>query len=446
MKLRVITVLLVMIAFCSVASAQSYAIRVTYNTNLRAADSLTSGVVDSAPAGTVLTVVGQQGGWLQIDRNGRQVWMAGWVSHSRVQSAQPAAPQNVSNVDNCCFVDRQCHTDQEWADGYWAFQNGQCAAPAQSQPQTVPQPQTQAQPQTQPSAQPYDTSLEKIDNCCHLDRECHSEEEWRAGWLAFKALECWDEYRIWWAAPHPGAVPASGSNNCCTAPGWICNTDEHFDAGYRAYRDNSHCSPRVRLEYMPYYRHIYATDNCCDLGRECHSDADWQRGYTDFLYFRCSIDIPVVNNVPVQIQGRQAFVSRWIAAFSLLKAQSPRFYDYAIAGLNAIKEGSDGNPKVIGCGVFCGSEKTVYCEWGEDFNHTDHQSIAVFASIIVHEACHCHREEKGYPGGNKWEGELPCEKAQGDLMKELDPGNSFGIPWDNVYEAARKHGVTDLRY
>jgi len=36
-------------------------------------------------------------------------------------------------VDNCCFVDRHCQSDQDWDDGYWAFQNGLCAAPGQVQ-------------------------------------------------------------------------------------------------------------------------------------------------------------------------------------------------------------------------------------------------------------------------------------------------------------------------
>ncbi|MYH64169.1 MAG: hypothetical protein F4136_00755 [Chloroflexi bacterium] len=47
----------------------------------------------------------------------------------------------VAQVDNCCHIDRQCSTNQEWADGYFAFQRGQCAAaiqPAQSAPVTAP--------------------------------------------------------------------------------------------------------------------------------------------------------------------------------------------------------------------------------------------------------------------------------------------------------------------
>ena len=28
------------------------------------------------------------------------------------------AAGSASDIDNCCFVDRQCHSDQEWVDGY----------------------------------------------------------------------------------------------------------------------------------------------------------------------------------------------------------------------------------------------------------------------------------------------------------------------------------------
>lgn len=34
-------------------------------------------------------------------------------------------------IDNCCFVDRQCKSEQEWVDGYWAFQNNQCITSSQ---------------------------------------------------------------------------------------------------------------------------------------------------------------------------------------------------------------------------------------------------------------------------------------------------------------------------
>ena len=30
------------------------------------------------------------------------------------------------DVNNCCFVNRQCVTEQQWVDGYWAYQRNQC--------------------------------------------------------------------------------------------------------------------------------------------------------------------------------------------------------------------------------------------------------------------------------------------------------------------------------
>ena len=85
--------LMALLLMAIVTSAQSYAIRVTVNTNLRATASLQANIVESVPADT--------------------------------------QPQTVTNIDNCCFVDRQCASDQEWTDGYWAFQNNQCGVPAE---------------------------------------------------------------------------------------------------------------------------------------------------------------------------------------------------------------------------------------------------------------------------------------------------------------------------
>ncbi|MCY4538414.1 MAG: SH3 domain-containing protein [Chloroflexi bacterium] len=437
MKIRVITVLLVMIALCNVASAQSYAIRVTYNTNLRAANSLTSGVVESAPAGTVLTVLGQQGRWLQIDRSGRQVWMAGWVSHSRVQSAQPAVSQPQSQpqtpIDNCCFVDRQCHTDQEWADGYWAFQNGQCAAPAQSQPQVQAQPQTQAQTQTQTWVPTQRGNPHDIDNCCQLDRECHSDEEWRAGWVAFKELECWDEYHKWARTPDPRYMPASGSDNCCNAPGWLCLNDEHFHFGLMAFQDYGHCNPQIKPYYLPSVRYYDATDNCCHLGRQCQTEEDWAQGYSDFLHFRCEFnDIPLFVDIPVHIEGSPSFTAMMKAAFSLLKAKSPYYYDYAIRGLDKIRQESDGDPLTSGGHVTC-EDKTYVSRFSDSFLGDYTTKLLQEASIIVHEACHCNLKDAGFIAPKPWpEGkEVPCYEQQHLVLRQLDPHHGLVAGYSN---------------
>ena len=126
MKAKTFTAMMAALLFCAVTSAESYSIRVTFNTNLRVAGSLQARIVETAPAGTILNVVGSADRWLRIDRNGNEVWMAIGSATCRVESSDPTPSQTASNIDNCCFVDRQCQSDAEWTDGYYAYQNNQC--------------------------------------------------------------------------------------------------------------------------------------------------------------------------------------------------------------------------------------------------------------------------------------------------------------------------------
>ena len=163
MKAASLAVLLSVFVLCSVASAQDYQIRTDANVNLRATYSLEGEIVEAVPAGTILQVVGTFNRWLKINRNGNALWLADWVGYTRVTDGG----QTQSQIDNCCFVDRQCHSDAEWTSGYWAFQNNQCAAPLQSRLQI--------------SSQPANSSTGTIDNCCFLDWQCNSDEEWARG-------------------------------------------------------------------------------------------------------------------------------------------------------------------------------------------------------------------------------------------------------------------------
>ena len=82
----------------------------------------------------------------------------------------PTAAQNgAGEIDNCCYVDRECTTDFDWVSGYWAFQNKECAV--SSQPR-------------QPAA------TEEIDNCCFIDWLCRADEEWVSGYYAFQHNYC----------------------------------------------------------------------------------------------------------------------------------------------------------------------------------------------------------------------------------------------------------------
>ena len=175
MKARFLVAILLLLVFAGgVASAQSYQIRVTNNTNLRASHSLDSAVITSARAGSTLQVVGQHNRWLNISRDGGSYWMAGWVGYTRVD-AEAAAPP--ADIDNCCFVDRQCQTDQQWTDGYWAYQNKQCSAPATTVSDMSPAPETA-------------TSATDMNNCCFLGWNCQSDKDWERGYRDFQVGKC----------------------------------------------------------------------------------------------------------------------------------------------------------------------------------------------------------------------------------------------------------------
>lgn len=116
---------------------------ITGNMNIRQSSTTSSPVVATAVTGGSFTVIQKTTGggwcWLKI-RSGS--WEPGWLAVTKWVQAGPrnrfldpgftAPPMTApSDIDNCCFVDRQCRTEQEWRDGYWAYQNRQCVAQAQ---------------------------------------------------------------------------------------------------------------------------------------------------------------------------------------------------------------------------------------------------------------------------------------------------------------------------
>ena len=162
---------MLLLAVSGIASAQTYHVSITHRTNLRASYSLRSGIVDVAAAGTTLAIIGSHENWLRIEREGGEAWMADWVPYTRVEGQQPAS----SDIDNCCFVDRQCTNDQEWTDGYWAMQNNQCGTPT---------------PQVSIVAPPITTVTSDVDNCCHLGWSCQTDHEWERGFWNYQVGQC----------------------------------------------------------------------------------------------------------------------------------------------------------------------------------------------------------------------------------------------------------------
>ena len=218
----VITVALLAL-LCIGASAQSYSVRVKFNTNIRAKPSLSGARLETVRAGTVLQVLDEFNKWFKVNRGGG-AWMASWVAHDRV-AGQPAAAADA--INNCCFVDRQCQRDSQWVDGYYAFQRGECQAPASARQTEAPAPTS---------------SSPAVNNCCFVDRQCQSDREWTDGYYAYQRGQC-------------GPVSqAQARGNCCDS-GWSCQREHEFIYGAWAAQHNR-CFPTpdspARQSYGPH--------------------------------------------------------------------------------------------------------------------------------------------------------------------------------------------------
>jgi len=110
--------------------------------------------------------------------NSDQEWVNGYHAYQNGQCAAPAQPAGTATgvIDNCCFVDRQCSSDQEWIEGYWAYQNNQCSAPTKSPAQTA--------------SPPAPSAAAEVDNCCYIDRHCQTSQQWIDGYWAFQNKLC----------------------------------------------------------------------------------------------------------------------------------------------------------------------------------------------------------------------------------------------------------------
>ena len=330
--------LMALLLWAIVTSAQSYSIRVTFNTNLRSAGSLQANIIETALSGTTLNVVSELNRWLRISRNGNEVWMASWVSHTRVESntQTQTSTQTASNIDNCCFVDRQCSTDQEWADGYWAFQDNQCAAPAGSQTQT--------------STQSTTTVSSQIDNCCFVDRQCATDREWTDGYWAFQ-------------------------NNQCGSP--------------------VQTQTQTQTSTQPVSVDPGQGDNCCFLGWQCNTEDDWLTGFYAFQSNQC-------KHPGIALEGSPGFVLQMEQALDMLKNRAPHWYNYTIRGLDKIKQVLPPTPCCVGVSLEGRTFSIDYSDdppAGYSFDsHTTHNAgMLVHEACHVHRY-EAGLEAGGYPG------------------------------------------------
>ena len=216
MGIKHVAIFVALLIFVASASTQEYSIRANRGLNLRAAPSLNAEIAGTVSSGDILLVVGHTGEWLKINRGGRGVWLADWVNFSRVEQSPSRAGTAPADVDNCCFVDRQCASDQEWTDGYWAYQQGQCAAPAQTPAET--------------SAQPAASETGVVDNCCFTGWQCNSDQEWVNGYWAYQNNQC--------DAPPSASRGSAGNADSCCQLGWNCAFDFDYIMGRWWYAGN----------------------------------------------------------------------------------------------------------------------------------------------------------------------------------------------------------------
>lgn len=244
-----------------------------------------------------------------------------------------AAPQPSPDIDNCCFVDRECHSDADWTDGYWAFQNGQCQAP----------PQTQSPAPAPVQSTSGGSSATNIDNCCFVDRECHSDQDWTEGYWAFQ-------------------------NGQCQAPAGV----------------GSGGPPPVGV------------DNCCQINRRCETDLDWQRGFTAYQHNLCYASPGDYH----KINGSAEFVHLFHAALQLLLERAPEWYAYStvIPSITEIPVHPDHICYVTLSDrkVYCWLDKTERYAISTGSRRLMRPWIVSMVRVVVHEACHIQRDIAGF--------------------------------------------------
>ena len=316
------------------------------------------------------------GGTAQIDNccyvdrqcHSDQDWINGYHAYQNGQCGAPAqSPAPVSSqpaggapalVDNCCFVNRQCHTDQDWISGYHAYQNGQCQAPAQ-----LPAPV---------SSQPAGGAPAHIDNCCNVDRQCSTDLEWRIGWHAYRTNRCG-------AAGQAQTVASSQPGG-----GVILRTATGAVVGYRNGRSFTPTTqPPIRAALGQTVSVTY--HNCCQHHWHCNSEQDWNTGY-DALQTHRSCLIPGM----VSIVGEPGFVDYFIQRLDELKNRLPHRYDYVLNGLNKIQQSIYDD---LIAGYINDDTGELVLSWTAPAANGWEKRMS---AVLVHEACHVHRQTQGY--------------------------------------------------
>ncbi|MDE2819971.1 MAG: hypothetical protein OXN94_16665 [Chloroflexota bacterium] len=316
------------------------------------------------------------------------------------------------DIDNCCFVDRQCSTDQEWTDGYHAYQNNQCPASSQSGMSAPSQPSGGAPAQ--------------IDNCCFVDRQCRNDLEWEAGYHAWQNNQC----------GAPGSSPASSSYQ--PGGGVILRTASGVVMGDARGRT---ILPSTSPTILPGLGQSVFTNNCCQDNWQCNNDQDWAAGYKAFQNDQCGL--PGL----ISVVGEPDFVAYYEQMLEVLKNRLPQRYDYVLNGLDKIEQRQEHG----GRGVISSGRRTFFMRW-------DGPADGVWGAgwdtrepaVLVHEACHVYRSNAGYGitqcDHEAWtREEVLCRTMELEVLIELDAAPHV-IDWVRANLAETRTGRPGIEH
>ena len=379
MKTRLLASLIIALALVSVAAAQDYHIRANGRYNLRASPSLEAAWIETVATGTTLHVVGKHNRWLKISHNGAEVWMADWLSHSIIEGSQAPAAQTQSSSpsDNCCNIDRQCSSEKQWIDGYYAFLNGQCAAPPL--------------PPTQISVAP----ASDVDNCCFVDRQCQSDWDWTVGFYAFRNGQC------------GASTQAAASMSQAQSP-----------------------LPALPVTRSTVRLATFHFNNCCYMDPDawkCKSDADWERGYHRFQTHQCLHPLPIGTR-PATV-GNAKFAYLVDNALQLMQVHAPQWLRYIDSSGAHMFELVPPDQR----GGFYNERWSIAHSW-TDYERNDpewlpnYDYFVGYAGGITHEACHAMQQRTHTHTLEAWRDEKECTEAQLAVIEAINP-NSPDIGW-----------------
>ena len=358
-----------------------------------------------------------------------------------------------AQIDNCCFVDRQCSSDQEWTNGYWAFQNGQCAAPA-------------------PSGQPANSSA-PVDNCCFVDRQCQSDQEWIAGYWAYQNGQCAAPAQLQPATQtQPVASTPATVNNCCFVDRQ-CHSDQEWTDGYWAFQNNQ-CGAPEETRSQSAISVPTTGGNCCSLGWQCYDEDDRAHGYWAYQINQCA-GLPQTSAVsltgPVpRIEGSSRFVSHITATLKFMKSVAPDWYNYVITGMDSIvevpvpgwelrAECSEPvyDPVTQITSVTCLSDEctaraydrerkvTLESCWIDSAGDPYSDQLDT-AGALGHEACHIHTHEEGKYFATHGDEEAECQKFGTGAGADLSSALVLGLDRRRFREYfVKDHVLSELR-